>query len=66
MYRLLVILFAFVYLSYYATLFADVAGLIRITNRKITVLRFIVPFYYWFAPFNEKKNRKVKIILGDK
>jgi hypothetical protein len=29
----------------------------KMTNRKITMGRCLVPFYYWIAPVNEKKRR---------
>lgn len=29
----------------------------KMTNRKITMVRCLVPFYYWIAPVNEKKRR---------
>lgn len=29
----------------------------KMSNRKITMGRCLVPFYYWIAPVNEKKRR---------
>lgn len=29
----------------------------KMTNRKITMGRCLVPFYYWIAPVNEKKKK---------
>lgn len=65
MYRLLALLFVFTYIAYYVTVFLDIAGIIRLTNRKVSFIRLLIPFYFWIAPFHEK-DRKVKILLGDK
>lgn len=38
---------------YYVSVLAHVTGAIYLTNRRITFLRCITPFYYWIADPNK-------------
>lgn len=46
------------YSVYYCMLVLQLNNLIKFTNRKFTFSRCIIPFYYWIAPQEEKKNVK--------
>lgn len=46
-------------LLYYFMVVLQCFSIITFTNRKLTFKRMLIPFYYWFAPVNEKsKNLK--------
>lgn len=47
--RVIVILLIALLAFYYIMLVCHIAGWTNITNRKITVFRCIIPFYYWIA-----------------
>lgn len=54
MWRLLIFLVAILYTVYYATVIMQfLLGIAHFTNRKLTLFRTLVPFYFWFAPANE-------------
>ena len=40
-------------LIYYVSVLAHVTGAIYLTNRRITFLRCITPFYYWIVDPNK-------------
>ena len=66
MWKLLIFLIIILYLVYYATVVMQfLFGVIHFTNRKLSLFRALVPFYFWIAPTNEKiKNtRRVKPII---
>lgn len=51
------------YIAYLAMTLGQAFGILRFTNRKITVSRILIPFYYWIAPTEEKsKKQRVKKI----
>ena len=58
--RLLLALFVFLLVIYYAMLILQTVGVIKFTSRKITISRAIVPFYYWVKPTTEKPNKPSK------
>ena len=66
MWRLLVILAVILYVVYYTAVVCQfLGGFIQFTNRKMSLIRALIPFYFWIAPTNEKvKNtRKIKPII---
>lgn len=56
--RLFIAIIVVMALIYYAMLILHCYSIIRFTGRRITFRRMIIPFYYWLAPFNEKKPNK--------
>lgn len=54
--RLITIAFALLYGIYYFMLISQLNGNIKFTNRKFTLGRCLVPFYYWIAPQSEKRK----------
>jgi len=53
MFKLLVHLSIFLYVIYWLMLLLQLFGVASFTNRKMKLIRLVVPFYYWFAPTNE-------------
>lgn len=55
---------------YYTTVVMQfLFGVIHFTNRKLSLFRSLVPFYFWFAPINEKskpEKQRVKPIVKNK
>ena len=70
MWRLLIFLIIVLYLVYYATVVMQfLFEVIHFTNRKLSLFRSLVPFYFWFAPINEKtkpEKQRVKPIVKNK
>ena len=56
--RRVVIAFAILYGIYYFMVISQLFGIIKFTNRKFTFRRCLVPFYYWIANQDEKRNKK--------
>lgn len=56
MWKVLIFVFFVLYLIYLIMALGHAFGLLKITNRKITVGRMLVPFYYWIAPNDEKSK----------
>lgn len=55
--RLFITVILFLMAIYYAMLiFQCLTPWFRMTNREITFIRCIIPFYYWIAPTEEKKQ----------
>lgn len=54
-YSVLIPLLAF----YYVLICAHVLGVCKVTNRKVTFLKALIPFYYLIVSQN-KKNKNVK------
>ena len=56
--RLFVLLLVGLMGVYYGMLILQCfASWFKMTNREITFVRCLVPFYYWIAPVNEKKRK---------
>lgn len=54
------------YVVYYTMVICQFLGkFIQFTNRKMSFIRALIPFYFWMAPTNEKvKNtRRIKPII---
>lgn len=61
MWRIIIVVAVLLYIVYMLMALSQSFGLVKFTNRKITVGRMLVPFYYWFAPTNEKQPKtKIK------
>jgi len=60
MWRVIVLVAVVLYLVYDVMALGQAFGLIKFTNRKITTGRMLVPFYYWFAPYDEKSTKTNK------
>ena len=58
MWKVIIFVFFVLYFAYLVMALGQAFGLIKITNRKITVRRMLIPFYYWIAPVNEKSEKK--------
>ncbi len=58
MWRIVISVITFAYLIYVIMVLGQAWNLIKFTNRKITVKRMLIPFYYWIASTNEKQNDK--------
>jgi len=50
----IIILIVFLIVIYYASMIAHSVDLIKVTNRKTTFFKMLIPFYYWI----EIKRRK--------
>lgn len=48
---------AFLWVIYIIFMLCHIYGLFKVTNRKITFWRMIIPFYYWIAPQQEKLKK---------
>ena len=57
MWKVVVFVAVALYVAYLLMTLGQAFGFIQYTNRKITVSRMLVPFYYWFAPSSEKKKK---------
>lgn len=63
--RLTIILLVVLMAIYYAMVILQCFNFIKITRRKMTFARLLVPFYYWLAPVDEKqKNENPPTGLG--
>jgi len=58
MWRVVLIVAVISYIVYMFMALLQSFGLIKFSNRKITTLRMLIPFYYWIAPINEKSTNK--------
>lgn len=58
MWKVIILVLFVLYLVYLIMALGQAFGVLRFTNRKVTVGRMLIPFYYWFAPENEKKKNK--------
>lgn len=61
MWRLLVMLAVILYIIYYIMVVCQfLVGFVQFTNRKMSLIRALIPFYFWMAPTNEraKSTRK--------
>ena len=58
MWKLIIVLLVPLMIIYYAMLFLQVFNVIKFTDRKFTLGRMCVPFYYWFASTQEKPSKK--------
>lgn len=56
MWRAIVIVLFLLYVVYLFMALGQAFNLIKFTNRKVTVGRMLIPFYYWFASFDEPKK----------
>ena len=56
--RLIIIIIALLAAIYYSILILHCFGVVKITNRKLSFGRMIVPFYYWIVSFNENTINK--------
>lgn len=57
--RLFVVLFVGLMGIYYGMLILQcLTSWFKMTNREITFVRCLIPFYYWIAPVEERKNKK--------
>lgn len=54
MWRALVIGFFVLYVIYLLMALGQAFGFVKFTNRKITTMRMIIPFYYWIVSNKEK------------
>lgn len=57
MWKVIIFVAVMLYLAYLAMTLGQAFGIIQYTNRKITTGRMLVPFYYWFAPSDERKKK---------
>lgn len=50
------------YVVYILTIIAHILGIANVTNRKISMSRLLIPFYYWIndAPEKSKKVKKTE------
>lgn len=60
MWKVLIFVLFVLYVVYLLMALGQAFGLVVFTKRKITVGRMLIPFYYWFAPSNEKNSTKQK------
>ena len=62
MWKIIIYLAAVSVLVYYVSLalFVLFPRAIALTNRKLKFYRCVIPFYYWFAPSNERKKETPK------
>lgn len=62
--KLILFVLLLVFLAYYIVIFICTCfpNRIKFTNRAVTPWRLCIPFYFFFAPMNEKekKNKKEK------
>lgn len=54
--RIIVTLAATLLIIYYAMLVLQCINVISFTKRKITMIRSLIPFYYWLKPEKEKQK----------
>lgn len=54
--RLVTSLISILLFGYYAMLVMQLFDMFKFTDRKFTFVRCIIPFYYWIAPYKEKKK----------
>lgn len=48
-FKVMVFVIMLLFAIYYAMVVLHLLGAFKLTNRKITFIRCIVPFYYWIA-----------------
>lgn len=59
MWKFLIFLMIVLYFIYYlSVVFQFLFNAIHFTNRKMSLLRAIIPFYFWVASTNEKEKEK--------
>jgi hypothetical protein len=56
MWKAIIVVLFILYVVYLFMALGQAFNLIKFTNRKVTVFRMLIPFYYWFAPFDESKK----------
>ena len=54
--RIITACLSFLLFGYYVMLVMQLFDIIKFTERKFTFARCIIPFYYWIAPYKEKKK----------
>lgn len=58
--RIFITVILFLMAIYYAMLILQcLTSWFRMTNRDITFGRCIIPFYYWIAPVEERKSKRI-------
>ena len=57
MWKVIIFVAVVLYITYLLMTFGQAFGFSQYTNRKITVGRMLIPFYYWFAPSSEKRKK---------
>lgn len=55
--RILILAFAYLCIMYYVMLVLQLFGCIKFTNRNMTFLRCMLPFYFWVMPQDEVKKK---------
>ena len=55
--RILISMFAYLGAIYYIMLLFQLFGKLKFTNRKMTFLRCVTPFYYWIVSQDESKKK---------
>lgn len=56
MWKAIIVVLFILYVVYLFMALGQAFNLIKFTNRKVTVFRMLIPFYYWLAPFDESKK----------
>lgn len=58
MWKAIVFVLFVLYVVYIVMAIGQAFGIVKFTNRKITVFRMLVPFYYWLVSFDEPGSKK--------
>ena len=56
MWKVIIFVAVVLFLIYELMALLQAFNVLKFTNRKITTARMLIPFYYWFAPYDEKKK----------
>ena len=60
MFRIIIVAALLLYIIYYITVIFQFLGLIKMSNRTPSLIRCLIPFYFWIAS-NDDKIKYVEI-----
>lgn len=61
MWRVIIFVAVVLFIIYEIMALLQAFNVLKFSNRKVTTTRMLIPFYYWIAPYDEKRKRNHNI-----